>query len=295
MVISFLIAASQYNESFAGVKGESVRKSNIFELLLDYEIEQRLLGSVVDVVDVVEVVKVVDVVDVVDVNASASAASADGVNKSKKPSAILSDALYEQFIPQIDSKARDGEDIFVVTAPIPSSELFESCEKLNGQTFNPEFAVKSKNFIGFFMTRILKKNVALSDTHTGKLIVADGMVILSFRRKDPVAVTSASATLPIAPGLGDVQKAEKYSFPTKEVVDRDIDASIPHKEGLVQSAVYTVRGTQENVKTACKNYGRSFVLTKDQPSTVSGLIRFRVFKENKPSAPKKLCFKDNSV
>lgn len=178
----------------------------------------------------------------------------------------------------MNSKPSDSStETMTFTAPIPGRDVFSSCNPddldKDGKSFNPNLCAKAKKFIEILIGRVLAASPELSRTHSIKLTVLDESVELSIRSRPPETIRVVTAE--------DERLKQKYPFPTKEAANAEIENSVPHKEGLSKSAVYTVLGEESDVIKFCKSIGKVYVLTKDQPKDAK-LIRFRVFGSNKP-------------
>lgn len=219
------------------------------------------------------------------------------------PTSVLADDLFRVFIPMIrevltEESTKCGESVkcdgsvesvdqiptiqdigeFVVSTPFPDFSIYEVCEPgdltRNGKSFDQKLAARAQKFIQIFIGRIFAEFTNLASTHSAKLIV-DECVQLSFRPR--VSADLKSQTLSREEEL--LKKI--HEFPDKVKVNSDIEISVPHKEGLAKSAVYTVFASKDAVDSFCKGLKKGYVLTKDQPKD-QRLIRFRIFGANQP-------------
>jgi hypothetical protein len=208
----------------------------------------------------------------------------------------LGDHVVEQFNAGIATASERPDGSYSIEIPYPPASIYDGCARPNGE-FIPAAALANPKVITIIHAQFVQANPELASTHSFKIAAKSNSVEILVRPRPvaPAAPSEARATATIVDRLQVVFNTaveRGRPFPTEAELRATLAAAIPHREGQSRSAVYTVGSDENGVELFCRRLGLKFCLSKDQPKQ-EGLIRFRVFAENKegyvePTRPVKM-------
>lgn len=203
-------------------------------------------------------------------------------------SRVLVAWVIEKFDEEIVTADERPDGSFLVNIPYPDDSIYDDCVKHASKFIPMACLANPKMITSNIYPQIAKHNPELASTHTFSLAAElDSVKILVRPRPAAKATAPEAVSAPVSryQSILDTATQRGRAFPTPDVVRDNLAAAVPHKEGLSRSVVYTVGSNKEGVDLFCRSLGLKGLVTKDQPKQ-EGLIRFRIFAEDKPDFDK---------
>ncbi len=199
-------------------------------------------------------------------------------------SRVLVAWVIEKFGEQIATAVADEDGSYVVNIPYPEESVYDDCVKHDTKFIPMACLANPRMITNNIYPQLVKHNSALASTHTFRVeSEPESVKILVRPRPAAKAAASEAVSAPVDRYQSILNTATErgHPFPIPDVVRAALAAAVPHQEGLTRSVVYKVGSDKEGVDLFCRRLGLKSVLTKDQPKQ-SGLIKFRIFAEDKP-------------